>query len=357
MTGQTTFAIYYSRKEILETLGISNNRFYTFLNNGWIREIPNPANSRKSALYYAEDVDRLKNQMELYSKYIMITELVKELKTNKARIKRISQRLKIDYITVHDSIIGKGERILFSQEDANKLRHYYATEETRTVSSKTHFADTSAFFDKELNIALYQPFFSPRTVDQSQRLIKQAGKWGFIEAENNEFIPYEYAMSHLGYFAEYEVNMRKHSISKSSPVSSQLQFELNVLQEEDMQILDILYQISGVNNLRLEAHPLKENHINVYAVKDIVMVEDELLEVLDLPAWQSRLKQGYLEVNHNELFLISPVKRTTVLFELPTHLQITEKAELSNKTVNDFINEAVEHYLKFGPGGVTNENK
>lgn len=354
MTGQTPFTGYYTRIEILEKLGISNNRFYTLLKNGKIREIPNPGNSRKRSLYYAEDVDKLKNEMELYSKFIMITELAKELDINKARIKRISQLLKIDYISVQDSIVGKGERILFSQENADNLRHYFKTEEASTLVSKTKFSDTSAFYDKELNIALFQLFYSPRTADQSQRLIKQKGKWGFIEPGNKEFIPCEYAMSHLGYFKEYEVNIQS-SISETSPLSSQLQFELNVLNEEEMLILDTLYQISGVNNLRLEAHPLIENHIYVYAVKDTIMLEENILDQLDLPLWQSVLKRGFLELHGNELFLISPVKRTTVLFELPTHNQITARLESSNKTVNDFIIEAVEHYLKYKSGEAANE--
>lgn len=352
MIGQTTFSNYYTRMEILEKLGISNNRFYTFLNNGWIREVPNPANSRKSALYYAEDVDRLKHQKELYSKYSMITDLARELDTNKAKIKRVSQRLNINYISVKDSIVGKGERILFSPEDADKLRYYFATEETRSVGSKTNFADTAAFYEKELDIALFQPFFSPRTAEQSQRLIKQNGKWGFIESEHNEFIPYEHAMSHLGYFKEYEVSKRKQSNKEkeTTPVSMQLQFELNALNEDDMKILDILYQTTGIHCLRLEAHPLKDNHIFVYAVKAVVMMEDELLEGLDLSYWRSRLKRGFIELHANELFLISPVKRTTVLFELPIHQQVIERVDALNMTVNDYINKAVENYLKFGAG-------
>lgn len=315
---------WYSRQEVADLLGISKNTVYHYAKRGKIVKIEDPHRSRREVSYRKEEVEQLleeRRQQQITG--MRPTELARQMNISVHRIYQIinEHQLPIDEVQIGDE--RKGYSI--SQEMADRIREI-AKEVLPERGTRTEF------FNNEHDIALFQLF---KGQGHEIRVIRNDDWiWGFHI--NGSWVPYEIAVKNYGYTPVYRIHQ------KNMTVQGYTDFKLPKHMQQSYQMLDFVYQIWGIENVRIRE---LDDHINLSVKAGTVELQRDIPEALTDEVLTSFLVQGEYIHDYSEWTMISSYKKYTI--ELPQKLieQVQQKSTKQKITPSEFIQRLLEERL------------
>ena len=236
MNGAVKVANWYTRTEVAKLLDVSKQTVYHYGKQKKIIKIEDKHRTIREVRYEKEGVDALiekKNQQTISGTTVSV--LANRLGTN---TRKIYDLMRDNNLTVDTIQIGD-ERYIYSLNEEEVAIIEQAFQETKPVR-----AVKSEFYNSALDIALHQRFILD---DQTEvRIMKnEEGLWGF------------YLPSHT--FLAFKEAKKEHSVSAAYPIhqarqtvrSGYTDFKLNLRNPKTFYFLDTLYEMCGIENIRL----------------------------------------------------------------------------------------------------------
>lgn len=316
---------WYNRQEVAELLGVSKATVYQFAKQGKIVKIPDPHRLRREVRYQREEVDVLAEERKKYQPTgLKPAELAARLHIPVSRIYNIIKEhdLPVDEYPLGDEMTG------FSISD--ELADRITREVQRTLPER---ATPTEFYNARLDVALYQRFKTPD--GQDIRLVRnEESNWGFY-LQSRTWIPIKEGLAR-NYTAAYPIHQK--NITPQGYTDFKLPKDLN----ESFEFLDFVYQVWGVENVRVRE---RDEHLSL-SIKSGNRTATIAPPSITNSSLQSFIVSGDIERDGEVWTLISGYRRTSI--ELPVDL-LNEIQAISKEEgiyISDFIENAIIHKLK-----------
>jgi len=313
---------WYTRQEVADILGVSKPTVYQYGKQKKIIKIADPHRLTREVRYKKEEVDALAEERNR-NKHTGIrpSELARRLGVPVTRIYTIikDNNLPVDEIVLGDE--GKGYSI--SDEWAERI----GQEVVRMTPSRGTRAE---FYESKHDIALYQRFVAPN--GQDTRVLRNDNfEWGFF-LQSRTWVPYEEAINKFQYKAAYSI----HQTNKRAVAYTDFLLPKDL--DESFAFLDFVYQVWGIENIRLREH---EIDIAISIKSGLMKLPVPVPETITDSLITSLLVLGDVEPGDEAWNLISGYRRTTV--DLPSNLldSIQEVSKQRDMTMSEYIEEAI----------------
>ncbi|MEK5071697.1 helix-turn-helix domain-containing protein [Sporosarcina sp. FSL K6-1508] len=318
---------WYTRQEVADILGVSKPTVYHYAKQKKIIKISDPQRLVREARYKREEVDALAEERRRNKPTgLRPSELAKQLGVPVSRIYTIikENNLPIDEILLGDE--AKGYSI--SDELAEQIQQVVL----RTTPRRGLRAE---FYESKHDIALYQRFLAPN--GQDIRVLRNENlEWGFY-LQSRTWIPYEDGINKFQYEAAYLI----HQTNKRAVAYTDFLLPKNLV--ESFEFLDFVYQVWGIENIRLREH---DTEIALSIKSGLMKLSIPVPETITEGLIMSFLQLGEVEQVHGAWNLISGYRRTTV--DLPSNL-LDSLQDISNQrdmTMSEYIEEAIRRNIE-----------
>lgn len=319
---------WYTTKEVASILGVSNVTVYNYAKQGRIKKIEDPYRAYKENRYHREEVDQLaENRKVGQTEGVSPSELAKKLNVPIQRIYTLIQEhdLEIDVIP-----LGEERKIYSIPKD---IEDWIKEKVNRTAPAR---GNRYEFYNSEHDIAIFQLFKT--NTDQSVRVTRNdKNEWGFY-LQSNLWIPYEEGINYYS---------RAYNPHKSvfPAIKGYTDFRLRKDSPATFDFLDFVYQVWGVENIRLREH---NKYIALSIKSGTVTIDIPIPDSLTRTYFDQIIVAGDIHIEHeqNTWSLSSGKRRTT--FDLSTDLlkQISIVAAQENMTMSDFVELSVREKLE-----------
>lgn len=318
---------WYTRQEVADLLGISKATVYHYAKQKKIIKIEDPYRLIREARYEKKEVDALAEERKRHQPTgLRPSELAKQLGVTTQRIYALIREteLPVDELPVGD------ERTIYSipDETAAWIQH----EIERTASSRGTRVE---FYDAKLDVALYQCFRTQQ--GQDLRVLRnEHQEWGFY-LQSRTWIPFIDGMHVYQYKAAYSIHQ------PNRRVRGYTDFLLPKDLHESFEFLDFVYQVWGIENIRLRE---QETHMALSIKSGDVGLSISVPETLTENIIKTFLELGDIVMEEGKWTLISGYRRTT--FDLPNNLLDTLQG-LSNEkdmSMSEYVEKAIQEKIR-----------
>lgn len=326
-TGEIALNEWYTRQQVADILGISKATVYHYAKQKKIIKIEDPHRLIREARYKKEEVDALAEERKRHQPTgLRPSELAKQLGVTTQRIYTLIQEteLPVDELPVGD------ERTIYSipKETAAWIRQ----EIERTASVRGTRVE---FYDAKFDIALYQCFRTQQ--GQDIRVLRNDNQeWGFY-LQSRTWIPFADGVNVFQYEAVYPIHQPNHS------VRGYTDFSLPKDLEESFDFLDFVYQVWGIENIRIRE---QEGHIDLSIKSGVVVLGIPVPETFTESMIEKLLVLGDVVMEEGQWTLISGYRRTT--FDLPNNLldELQGIAKANNLSMSEYVELAVREKME-----------
>ena len=318
---------WYTRQEVADLLGVSKATVYHYSKQKKIIKIDDPHRLIREARYQKEEVDALAEERLRYQPTgLRPSELAKELGVTTQRIYALIREtdLPVDELPVGD------ERTIYSIPDETAT--WIRQEIEKTISARGTRVE---FYDTKLDIALYQRFYTPQ--GQAMRVVRNDNQqWGFY-LQSGTWIPYSDGIQAFQYEPAYSIHQSNRQIRGYTD------FILPKELEESFDFLDFVYQVWGIENIRIRD---QDTHIAL----SIKSGETEIPEQIPNTVTESVIKKflvlGEVILEGGKWTLISGYRRTT--FDLPNNMleEIKRIAQDYEMSMSDYVEIALREKME-----------
>ena len=318
---------WYTRQEVADLLGISKATVYHYAKQKKIIKIDDSHRLIREARYKREEVDALAEERQRHQPTgLRPSELAKQLNVTTQRIYALIQEtdLPVDELPVGD------ERTIYSIPDETAT--WIRQEIERTTSTRGTRVE---FYDAKFDIALYQCFRTQQ--GQDIRVLRNDNQeWGFY-LQSRTWIPFSDGVNVFQYEASYSIHQ------PNNRVRGYTDFLLPKDLQESFDFLDFIYQVWGIENIRLREH---DEHINLSIKSGEVALQIPVPGTLTESVLKKLLLLGDIVIEEGKWTLISGYRRTT--FDLPNHLLDTLQAIAKEKdlSMSDYVEEALREKIE-----------
>jgi len=314
---------------VADKLGISKATVYHYAKQGKIIKIKDPHRLIREARYKVEEVDALAlERANNKPTGLRPSELAKLLDVPVGRIYSIikDKELPVDEIPLGDEMKGYS----ISEEMVALIR----MEVERTTPKRGNRVE---FYESKYDISLFQLFRAPD--GQELRAVRnQEQEWGFY-TQFRTWISYADAMNVFKYEAAYPIHQ------PIMRVKGYTDFLLPKGLHESYVLLDFVYQIAGIENIRIReldsdiALSIKSGEYELAIPVPGTLSEDLVTSFLAL---------GDVVQEEGKWELISGYRRTT--FDLPNNLlsALQDSAKEKELSMSEFVEEAIREKLERG---------
>ncbi|WP_188006642.1 Helix-turn-helix domain-containing protein [Sporosarcina sp. ANT_H38] len=313
---------WYTRQEVADILGISKATVYHYAKQKKIIKIPNLHRLIREARYKQEEVDALAIERQRHQPLgLRPSTLAKQLGVTTQRIYALIREttLPVDELPVGD------ERTIYSIPDETAA--WIQQEIERTASTRGTRVE---FYDAKFDIVLYQLFRTQQ--GQDMRVLRNDNQeWGFY-LQSRTWIPFTNGIHIYQYEAVYPIHR------PNSRVRGYTDFLLPKDLQESFDFLDFIYQVWGIENIRIRE---QETHINLSIKSGVITLPIAVPDILTESIIKKFLVLGDIVFGEAEWTLISGYRRTT--FDLPNNL-LDELQEISKEkglSMSEYVEEAV----------------
>jgi len=313
---------WYTRQEVADILGISKATVYHYAKQKKIIKIEDPHRLIREVRYKREEVDTLAAERQRNQPMgLRPSELAKQLGVTTQRIYALIREtdLPVDELPVGD------ERTIYSIPDETAV--WITQEIERTASVRGTRVE---FYDAKFDIALYQCFRTQQ--GQDIRVLRNDNQeWGFY-LQSRTWIPFTNGIHIYQYEAVYPIHR------PNSRVKGYTDFSLPKDLQESFDFLDFVYQIWGIENIRIREH---DTHIDLSIKSGEIELSIPVPKILTESIIKRFLVLGDVVLKEGEWTLISGYRRTT--FDLPNNLldKLQEIAKEKDLSMSEYVEEAV----------------
>lgn len=318
-------ADWYTRQEVADLLNVSKQTVYHYGKQGKIIKIHDKHRTVREVRYEKEGVDALieqKKQQKITG--TTVSELAKRLDTTTRKIYDLISENKLEIETVR---IGD-ERYIYSlnNEQVEIIELSYR-------ESKPDRAVKSEFYNSSFDIAIHQRFILDE--QKEVRVMKgEDGVWGFYLPSHN-FISYKEAVKKYSIEAAYTIHQ-----NLISARSGYTDFVLSKRSPKTFYLIDTLYEMCGVENIRLRDDSqhikisVKSSNYDAIDVPPLYMVDKAYIKKATV--------SGALIREEGKWNFISGVTRTS--FSLKNELldMLYKIAEEEGTTMDQLVEKAIE---------------
>ena len=313
---------WYTRQEVADILGISKATVYHYAKQKKIIKIEDPHRLIREVRYKREEVETLAAERQRNQPMgLRPSELAKQLGVTTQRIYALIREtdLPVDELPVGD------ERTIYSIPDETAV--WITQEIERTASVRGTRVE---FYDAKFDIVLYQLFRTQQ--GQDMRVLRNDNQeWGFY-LQSRTWIPFANGIHIYQYEAVYPIHR------PNSRVKGYTDFSLPKDLQESFDFLDFVYQIWGIENIRIREH---DTHIDLSIKSGEIGLSIPVPEILTESIIKRFLVLGDVVIKEGEWTLISGYRRTT--FDLPNNLldKLQEIAKEKDLSMSEYVEEAV----------------
>lgn len=318
---------WYTRQEVADLLGISKATVYHYAKQKKIIKIEDPHRLIREARYKTEEVDALAEERKRHQPTgLRPSELAKQLGVTTQRIYALIQEtdLPVDELPVGD------ERTIYSIPDETVTWIRQEIERTAPVRGTR-----VEFYDAKFDIALYQCFRTQQ--GQIMRVLRNDNQeWGFY-LQSRTWIPYLDGINVFQYEAAYPIHQ------PNASVRGYTDFSLPKDLQESFDFLDFVYQVWGIENIRIREH---ESHIDLSIKSGVVAVAIPVPEAFTENMIKKLLVLGDAVMEEGRWTLISGYRRTT--FDLPNNLldELQRISKGNNLSMSEYVELAVREKME-----------
>jgi len=318
---------WYTRQEVAEILGISKATVYHYAKQKKIIKIVNPHRLIREVRYKTEEVDALAIERQRHQPLgLRPSTLAKQLGVTTQRIYGLIREttLPVDELPVGD------ERTIYSIPDETAA--WIRQEIERTASVRGTRVE---YYDAKFDIVLYQLFRTQQ--GQEIRVLRNDDQeWGFY-LQSRTWIPFTNGIHAYQYEAVYPIHQ------PNSRVRGYTDFLLPKDAQESFDFLDFVYQVWGIENIRIREH---DTHL------DLSIKSGEIKLLIPVPAILSEsiikkfLVLGDVIIEDGEWTLISGYRRTT--FDLPNNLldKLQDISKEKGQSMSEYVEEALREKME-----------
>jgi len=313
---------WYTRQEVADILGISKATVYHYAKQKKIIKIEDPHRLIREVRYKREEVDTLAAERQRNQPMgLRPSELAKQLGVTTQRIYALIREtdLPVDELPVGD------ERTIYSIPDETAV--WITQEIERTASVRGTRVE---FYDAKFDIVLYQLFRTQQ--GQDMRVLRNDNQeWGFY-LQSRTWIPFANGIHIYQYEAVYPIHR------PNSRVKGYTDFSLPKDLQESFDFLDFVYQIWGIENIRIREH---DTHLDLSIKSGEIDLSIPVPETLTASIINKFLVLGDVVINEGQWTLISGYRRTT--FDLPNNLldKLQEIAKEKDLSMSEYIEVAL----------------
>ncbi|WP_186670662.1 helix-turn-helix domain-containing protein [Sporosarcina sp. BP05] len=317
---------WYTRQEVADILGISKATVYHYAKQKKIIKIANPHRLIREVRYKQEEVDALAIERQRHQPLgLRPSTLAKQLGVTPQRIYALIREttLPVDELPVGD------ERTIYSIPD--ETADWIRQEIERTASARGTRVE---YYDAKFDIVLYQLFRTQQ--GQEMRVLRNDDQeWGFY-LQSRAWIPFTNGIYAYQYEAAYPIHQ------PNRRVRGYTDFLLPKDMQESFDFLDFVYQVWGIENIRIREH---DTHIDLSIKSGEIAVPIPVPDILTESIIKQFLVLGDVVIEEAEWTLISGYRRTT--FDLPSNLLdelqgISKEKDLSmSEYVEDALREKI----------------
>lgn len=312
----------YTRKEVADILGVSKATVYHYAKQQKIIKIDDPHRLIRHVRYKRAEVDALAAERQRNQPTgLRPSELARELGVTTQRIYALIQETELPV----DELPAGDERTIYSIPDETAT--WIRQEVKRTASVR---GTRSEFYDTKFDIALYQRFLTPH--GQDVRVLRNEDQeWGFY-LQSRTWIPFADGINVYQYEEAYPIHCSNRRIQGYTD------FVLPKDSDESFIFLDFVYQIWGIENIRIREH---DTHIALSIKSGDIELSIPVPEILTESTLKKLLVLGDVVIGEGEWTLISGYRRTT--FDLPNNLldELQEKGKAQGQSMSEYVEEAI----------------
>lgn len=313
---------WYTRQEVADLLGVSKATVYHYAKQKKIIKIEDPHRLIREVRYQREEVDVLAAERKQNQPTgLRPSELAKQLGVTTQRIYALIQETELPI----DELPAGDERMIYSipEETAKWIRE----EIKKTVPSRGTRAE---FYDSNADIVLYQRFTT--NDGQDIRVLRnEEQEWGFY-LQSRIWIPFAAGIETYHYKAAYPIHQR------TMRIKGYTDFLLAKDLPESFDFLDFVYQVWGIENIRLREH---ETHITLSIKSGKKNISVPLPDTITESKLDSFLILGDIVIEDQKWHLISGYRRTT--FDLPNNMleSLQKTANERDLSMSEYVEEAL----------------
>ncbi|MBO0587598.1 MULTISPECIES: helix-turn-helix domain-containing protein [unclassified Sporosarcina] len=313
---------WYTRQEVADILAVSKPTVYHYAKQKKIIKIADPHRLTREARYQKEEVDALAEERSRNKPTgLRPSELAKRLGVSVTRIYTI---IRDNYLPVDEILLGdEGKGYSISEEMAVRIQE----EVVRTMPVRGTRVE---FYDSKHDISLYQRFLAPN--GQDMRVLRNDNlEWGFF-LQSRTWIPYREAINKFKYEAAYPIHQ------SNRRAAAYTDFVLPKDLVESFDFLDFVYQVWGIENIRLRE---RETDIALSIKSGLTVLPIPVPETITECLITSFLALGNVELMDGECNLISGYRRNTV--DLPNTIWETlhDISKQQDKTISEYIEDVL----------------
>lgn len=318
---------WYTRQEVADLLGVSKATVYHYAKQKKIIKIEDPHRLIREARYQKEEVDALAEQRKRHQPTgVRPSELAKQLGVTTQRIYALIREtdLPVDELPVGD------ERTIYSIPDGTAA--WIRQEIERTISARGTRVE---FYDTKLDIALFQSFRTPQ--GQAMRVVRNDNQqWGFY-LQSGTWIPYADGIHAFQYEPAYSIHQPIRQIRGYTD------FTLPKELQESFDFLDFVYQVCGIENIRIRD---QDTHIALSIKSGEIDLPISAQETLTESMIKKFLVLGEVVIEDGKWTLISGYRRTT--FDLPNNmLEVLKRISQENDlSMSEYVEAALREKLE-----------
>lgn len=313
---------WYTRQEVADILGVSKPTVYHYAKQKKIIKIADPHRLIREARYQKEEVDALAEERSRNKPMgLRPSELAKRLGVPVTRIYTIirDNNLQVDEILLGDE--GKGYSI--SEEMTVRIQN----EVERTMPVRGTRVE---FYDSKHDICLYQRFLAPG--GQYMRVVRNDNlEWGFF-LQSRTWISYSDGINKF----QYEVAYPIHQSNRRAVAYTDFLLPKDLVESFDF--LDFVYQVWGIENIRLRE---RETEIELSIKSGLMELPIPVPETITEGLIKSFLLLGEVDLVEGAWNLISGYRRNTV--DLPNTIWETLQnvSKQKDKTMSEYIEDVL----------------
>lgn len=318
---------WYTRQEVADILGISKATVYHYAKQKKIIKIANPHRLIREVRYKQEEVDALAIERQRHQPLgLRPSTLAKQLGVTTQRIYALIREttLPVDELPVGD------ERTIYSIPDETAA--WIRQEIERTASVRGTRVE---YYDAKFDIVLYQLFRTQQ--GQEMRVLRNDNQeWGFY-LQSRTWIPFTNGIHAYQYEAAYPIHQ------PNRRVRGYTDFLLPKEVQESFDFLDFVYQVWGIENIRIREH---DTHIDLSIKSGEIELPIPVPEILTESIIKKFLVLGDVIIEDREWTLISGYRRTT--FDLPNNLleKLQEISKEKDLSMSEYVEEALREKME-----------
>lgn len=311
----------YTVEEVAQLLHLAESTIYKYAKEGLLEEVHDPFLKYKMSrkrVFTKESVLRLKETLEQSSSegYLNFNTFCQRLNMSPYKMRNLLAEYKI---TLKQGRHGLHKRYVVTPEVEHQILDILESDERYA---------RDLFFNKKLDIALYQAFQDPQRA--VYRVTRNKG-WGFFMPMG--FVPFEEAVSRHQLTPVYNI----HQPLKHGTYSIELRFPLDDL-STIFPLIDVLYETIGIENLQM--YRIKDTLRFKLKNNQWAITNTESFKVIE-----NYIQEGELHIQDGMITTISTDKRLSVRLTNGVYQQLRKYSEQHKFDENQAVNQILKSYF------------